>query len=557
MAKELELTDIQREYLAEYQTNKFPIKMHTDPFDGIAFPSLPYNFQMLMSEIDWPKKAEKNPNGTLFAKPQEIDQDTASDIGLQCFGNFNAAQLTGSRNTKKTKKVSETPDEIEQNLQNAAQNPPANESFMNRRNSVIEWLLREDTSDMSGQDIPVKDIKSINTEYETLSTDVIKAISNYITRSITMITPMLQLVAGSGANSAVTKIQKLIVGANKQGVNNIKEWISQNDETLRKSTESELKDRNLELSAKDKARYFLSCISITRLPHGMNKQKYVTRLLGDIDNIKTDKELGEFINTYTNFGSKWDDFYKNPDIKRQRGTNSNKPVVIPEDKIKPVSLDNIGESKEQRRYDGFGRKIKLIKEDVADNDINFDEVNEHIFTILSDEMNNVIGNRADWACMKALEESMKNLKNRADEEIKKRIEIVCKTGGQKSIKHWPLKAEGLLTMWSRYSAELQERIKNRINQLTGTSGSRETGSASMLEDFLRTTYPRIISAMLTYRLVFEQVRMFYQEGLIPEVTADNVEEVIRVTEATLDTEFLLNLDLFDNTVLNVGGPANP
>ena len=62
---------------------------------------------------------------------------------------------------------------------------------------------------------------------------------------------------------------------------------------------------------------------------------------------------------------------------------------------------------------------------------------------------------------------MKKLKDRADAEIKKKIEIVCKTGGQKSLIKWPMKAEGLLSMWERYSSELDIRINNRINQLTG------------------------------------------------------------------------------------------
>lgn len=104
---------------------------------------------------------------------------------------------------------------------------------------------------------------------------------------------------------------------------------------------------------------------------------------------------------------------------------------------------------------------------------------------------------------------MKKLKDRADAEIKKKIELVCKTGGQKSLIKWPMKAEGLLSMWERYSSELDIRINNRINQLTGVGGV-ETGSATMLEDFLRSTFPQIMASMICYRTLFEQLYQAYR-----------------------------------------------
>ena len=57
-------------------------------------------------------------------------------------------------------------------------------------------------------------------------------------------------------------------------------------------------------------------------------------------------------------------------------------------------------------------------------------------------------------------------------------------------------------MWSRYSMELQKRIDNRIAQVIGSNGSVESGSAAMVEDFLRVTYPQIISVMIVYRCIF-------------------------------------------------------
>ena len=143
---------------------------------------------------------------------------------------------------------------------------------------------------------------------------------------------------------------------------------------------------------------------------------------------------------------------------------------------------------------------------------------------LSGEIGNVIGDREHWLCFKNVREDMKKLKDRADAEIKKKIEIVCKTGGQKSLIKWPMKAEGLLSMWERYSSELDIRINNRINQLTGL-GSVETGSATMLEDFLRSTYPQIVAMLLTYRTLFDQLNVLYKDDFVPQYTLEDVDQI--------------------------------
>ena len=126
---------------------------------------------------------------------------------------------------------------------------------------------------------------------------------------------------------------------------------------------------------------------------------------------------------------------------------------------------------------------------------------------------------------------MDNLVKGADEEITKKIEIVCKTGGQKSLVHWPFKAEGLKGMWKRYMSELQLRINNRIDQLTGSRGSVQTGSSNMVEDFLTVTYPQIIAMMLTYKCVFDQLSEQYRRNFIPNYTFEDIEDIEQECEA--------------------------
>ena len=49
------------------------INLQSDLFANIQFPTLPHNFQMLMSELDFPSKAKININNSLMMKPQQID----------------------------------------------------------------------------------------------------------------------------------------------------------------------------------------------------------------------------------------------------------------------------------------------------------------------------------------------------------------------------------------------------------------------------------------------------------------------------------------------------
>lgn len=175
-------------------------------------------------------------------------------------------------------------------------------------------------------------------------------------------------------------------------------------------------------------------------------------------------------------------------------------------------------------YDDGSLDMKEETLKIESPEVNYDQIYIDMYNYLSSEMQKSIGDRANWVCFKDLREKMKKLKEAADKEIKKRIELVCKTGGQKSLVKWPMKAEGLLGMWERYSSELDLRIDNRVNQLTGLGGA-ETGSANMLEDFLTSTYPQIIAMMLTYKCVFEQIADGYKNNYVPQYTLEDQNEI--------------------------------
>jgi len=77
--------------------------MQTDLYGTIQFPSLPTNFEMLMSKIPFPDKAQKNPNDALFVDPQKIDATIADDLGKQLFNSKTFKNLTGLKSTLNSK----------------------------------------------------------------------------------------------------------------------------------------------------------------------------------------------------------------------------------------------------------------------------------------------------------------------------------------------------------------------------------------------------------------------------------------------------------------------
>jgi hypothetical protein len=46
-----------------------PIMPSPAKFNSLKLPALPTNYTMLMCNIEYPAKADKNPNGSLFMKP--------------------------------------------------------------------------------------------------------------------------------------------------------------------------------------------------------------------------------------------------------------------------------------------------------------------------------------------------------------------------------------------------------------------------------------------------------------------------------------------------------
>ena len=112
------------------------IDLQNSIFSTLQFPSLPRNWQFMMSPVAWPKKAMTNPNGSLFMDPKVIDNDDAMDIGRQCFGsNRFGGKKTGLKQTL-------NPFAYFVKKKNAHESLMTGEQFLNM---LLEGALNEDT----------------------------------------------------------------------------------------------------------------------------------------------------------------------------------------------------------------------------------------------------------------------------------------------------------------------------------------------------------------------------------------------------------------------------
>lgn len=311
----------------------------------------------------------------------------------------------------------------------------------------------------------------------------------------------------------------------------MQDWLqnSIDNNVLGDKSSSKIQKYRQESEYKEKGSKFLSAV-IANLDD--KEKKYVNRIMSEISQIDDDGEsLDKLVRRYQREGWKnYADFekYWNKDMNKHKFN-----VVLPIDITE--SVDNTGSS----------HLNEVAEVSKYDQHLNYDQIFIEMKTKLSQDISECISSRSEWMFIKGLEEAMKQLKDKTSELVVKRIHHVCKTkeSDRKSLITWPLKANGILQMWDRYSVELDTRIKNRCSQfITGSNGIPE-----MLEQFLTDTYPAIIAMLLTYRCAFEQMNLFLKRGYIPKYTLEDIDKIIKMKDESIDAELNLVIVGYDNT----------
>lgn len=241
-------------YMEQEVQNVFMLDFETDLYSNISFPTLPKNFPMLMSKIDYPEWAKRNPNDSMFTDPQEMNSSYQNDIAHQL---FNSEQFTNGN--KKGLKMTSAQESVM-------------DAFMpDFNNPIMEWFylncvtnsLNEDSTDQIGDEIPVQNIKTHDKKFNTVNTDIQKAITTYIMKSLTVIQPLIEMVKGSGSGSYMTSIKKAINTANRISVENVSDWLEASiDSQVVGSNKKEAEIRELEnkSTARKRGTIFLEAI---------------------------------------------------------------------------------------------------------------------------------------------------------------------------------------------------------------------------------------------------------------------------------------------------------
>ena len=335
---------------------------------------------------------------------------------------------------------------------------------------------------------------------------------------------------------------------------NVTEWLAQSNAAFQETGQNWLK-RSAENARTQRdcikdALTFALCISAQNPPKGYSKEDFVNSVYRDAQTCTSRHALRSFMRKYTKqYKGEFDDF------EQDFQSHDSKPFDIPLNGTKFASSGSTSSSISASVEINANGRVLNEYEDPNDMDepltnggpIDYDRLYRDLFNQLSSAMSEVIGPRESWACFKRIEDEMKFLKDSADKEINAKIELVCKTGpNTHSLLKYPFKAEGLKGMWARYSSELQQRINNRIAQLKGSHGGPTTGSAAMVEDFLRVTYPQIIAMMLTYRCIFEQLKEVYKKGGADVAcTLDEVKAATKAVAASLEDDVTIIVHDYD------------
>lgn len=189
--------------LRDIASKIFEINLQNAIFTTLQFPSLPRNWQFYMTPIQWPQKM-KNVNDSMFVNPNVIDNDDAQDIAMQCFGGERFdGENTGLKMTLSPKAYD-------------AKNK--NEGYVFDFNKALTSLLLEDSPSMFGADMDVKDVKSNNKNMSSMSADIVKAITSYISRSIQAVKPLIEMTGGA---SAIKGVMQAINTANAASYKNV------------------------------------------------------------------------------------------------------------------------------------------------------------------------------------------------------------------------------------------------------------------------------------------------------------------------------------------------
>lgn len=186
---------------------------------------------MLMSNIDYPTKANENPNGSLFMKPtKEILQDKGSDLGITYFNkNIKLNSIINVQSNKNESYISSLNSYL-----NAIFEVENEEGLDKTKGVSLGGLLTGDTNPTTvlGSDIDQETKKREETKAHSFNGNFIDAIDNYVRASVPIITKLIKSICGTDAIKDMQELSKTLSVLNNAAEGNMSKYMKHNDKVL-------------------------------------------------------------------------------------------------------------------------------------------------------------------------------------------------------------------------------------------------------------------------------------------------------------------------------------
>ena len=543
-------TEGEEAYINEGTKKLLPIKVNEKRFNKslLMLPSLPTNYAMLMSNIDYPTKANENPNGSLFMKPtKEIIQDKASDIGLKYF-NKEHVKLDDIVKYETLK----------------------NESYMLSLNRVLSLFEVEneegldktkrvslsgpltgdlDPTSVLGSELDQETKKRVENEASAFNGNLIDAIDNYVRSSITIVTTLMKSICGNNGTTEMSKFAQKVSDMNNASEGNMDKYMKKEDAVLKQIMDNEYqKDLNgwrefsetarrsskiLSWTSSDK---FIQKLGITDKKKLKDFKDRVTSKIQDTDSRNKDLDL--IIAKYTPY-SKYDELQK---VAYSLNLKDESVSVFTYNDKYSYAYNSLFENEQIKNSD------EIIKQ--------LEDGNEQTYKFVKDNLTREItgiitsyGNPEEWYIIKNARERMKNLKEKADKEITEKIGLICRTSQSASstlgdkfkaaLSKHPVRAASLQNIWARYADDLDDRIESRIRSITGDNGN--SCMYKSIQEFLTVQYPNLLAVMLYYKQIFYLIKLYTDKYPITKESSDELKKQQEEQETLYTYAQLLNI----------------
>lgn len=510
-----------------------PFKLNQDYLNTIDLPSLPTNYAMLMSNIDYPTKANENPNGSLFMKPtKEILQDKGSDLGITYFNkNIKLNSIINVESSKNESYISSLNSYLNAIFE------VENENGLDKTkgvslNSPLTGDL--DSTKVLGSELDQETKKREENKAHSFNGNFIDAIDNYVRASIPIITKLIKSICGADAIKDMSELTKTLSVLNNAAEGNMSKYMKHNDKVLHDIMDNDnLKTISEQRENKEVLQMVIHLFNIL-------KDGKIRKTL----NI-SDEQYNKGIDTINKNSEEID--YKKRDFENDVERMFNKKYNDIASLYKTLNNQNTQSQQSKKQNNNFNDSESYINDYLIANSLLEDEQfkdkediqKEIIRTIertYKDTKNSVTDSMTpfmtidtqNWYIIKNAGDRMKKLKDAADKEITEKIGLICRTSQSSSstlgdkfkaaLSKHPVRAASLQNIWARYADDLDDRIESRLRSISGDNGN--SNIMDSIKTFLSTTYPNLIALMLYYKSIFYLVKLYTDKYPIDKKTVE-------------------------------------